>query len=244
MAELPVIRINTDASIRREAISEDSYCVVVDDFLQDPHALVEFAAQQSGYFSVPESKYPGLLCRINNSAMTDIYRFVRSKMTKHFPFLRGDMKMWTVFSMVTLQPDELSTFQRLCHTDPIAGPGRMPYAALLYLFKNEDLGGTGFYRWKELELMQQAYAIENEDPDKAMAFLQKQFPTYREPARYMTESSEIAELLCTIPARFNRLIFYSGTVPHSAAIVAPELLSNDIREGRLTLNLFADVLPR
>ena len=146
-----VIRINTDASIRREAISEDRYCVVVDDFLQDPHALVEFAAQHAGNFSVPESKYPGLLCRINNNAMTDIYRFIRSKMTKHFPFLRGDMKMWTVFSMVTLQPDELSTFQRLCHTDPIAGPGRMPYAALLYLFENEDLGGTGLYRWKGSE---------------------------------------------------------------------------------------------
>jgi len=92
--------------------------------------------------------------------------------------------------------------------------------------------------------MQQAYAIENEDPDKATAFLQKRFPTYREPGRYMTESNEIAELLCTIPARFNRLVFYSGIVPHSAAITAPELLSNDIRAGRLTLNLFADVLPR
>ena len=244
MAALPVIRINTNASIRREAISEDRYCVVIDDFLQDPDALVEFAAHHAGDFSVPESQYPGLLYRIDDIAMTDVYRFIRTKMTKNFPFLRDDMKMWTNFSMVTLQPDELSTFQRLCHTDPIAGPGRMPYAALLYLFENEDLGGTGFYRWKELESMQQAYAIENEDPDKTMAFLQKHFQTYREPARYMTESNEIAELLCTIPARFNRLVFYSGTEPHSAAIAAPELLSNDIRKGRLTLNVFTDVLPR
>ena len=244
MAALPVIRINTNASIRREAISEDKYCVVVDDFLQDPQALVEFAAQQSGNFSVPESKYPGLLCRINNNVMTDVYRFIRFKMTKHFPILRGGMKMWTVFSIVTLQPDELTTFQRLCHTDPVAGPGRMPYAALLYLFENEELGGTGFYRWREPELVMKATAFEREDSDKARAFLQEHFPTYREPARYMTESSEIAELVCTIPARFNRLIFYSGAVPHSAAITAPELLSNDIRAGRLTLNVFANVLPR
>ena len=245
MAALPIIRINTDAEIRREAISEDQHCVIVDDFLRDPHELVEFAAQHAGEFAMPEQAgYPGLLFRIDENAMKDFYRFIRSKMTKHFPFLRGDMKMWTVFSMVTLQPDELSTFQRLCHTDPIAGPGRMPYAALLYLFENKDLGGTGFYRWKDLESMQQANAIEKENPGKGLEFLQERFPTYREPTRYMTESSEIAELLCTIPARFNRMIFYSGAIPHSAAIAAPELLSNDIREGRLTLNLFADVLPR
>ncbi len=75
-------------------------------------------------------------------------------------------------------------------------------------------------------------------------FLQEHFPTYRKPARYMTGSNEIAELLCTIPARFNRPVFYSGDVPHSATIAAPELLSTDIRKGRLTLNVFADVLPK
>ncbi len=75
-------------------------------------------------------------------------------------------------------------------------------------------------------------------------FLQEHFPTYRKPACYMTGLNEIAELLCTIPARFNRLVFYSGNVPHSAAITAPELLSSDTRKGRLTLNIFADVLPK
>jgi len=243
MAALPVIRINTNASIRREAISEDRYCVVIDDFLQDPDALVEFAAHHAGDFSVPKSQYPGLLYRIDDIAMTDVYRFIRTKMTKNFPFLRDDMKMWTNFSMVTLQPDELSTFQRLCHSDLLSGPGRMSYAALIYLFENENLGGTGFYRWKKLELMKKAQGIEREDPDKANAFLQEHFPTYREPACYMTASNEIAELLCTIPARFNRMVFYSGQVPHSGAITAPELLSKDFRKGRLTLNVFADVLP-
>ncbi len=245
MAALPVIRINTDASIRREAISEDQYCVVIDDFLQDPHELVEFAAQHTGEFSVPErGNYPGPLFRVDGDAMTAIYGFIRSKMTKQFPFLRGSMVLWTFLSMATTQPDKLSHRQRICHTDPTSAPGRTCYAALLYLFENEDLGGTGFYRYREPELVQKAKAIEREDPDKGLAFLQENFPTYREPACYMTGSNEIAELLCTIPARFNRLVFYSGIVPHSAAITAPELLSTDIRQGRLTLNIFADVLPK
>ncbi len=132
----------------------------------------------------------------------------------------------------------------MCHTDPTTAPDRTCYAALVYLFENEGLGGTGFYRWRELELVLKAKAIEREDPGKSLAFLQEHFPTYRKPARYMTGSNEIAELLCTIPARFNRLVFYSGKVPHSAAITAPELLSSDTRKGRLTLNIFADVLPK
>ncbi|MCH9005844.1 MAG: hypothetical protein IH838_11205 [Proteobacteria bacterium] len=245
MAALPVIRINTDAEIRREEISEDQYCVIVDDFLQDPHELVDFAVSQASEFSMPErGNYPGPLFRVDGDAMTVIYQFIRSKMTKQFPFLRGKMSLWTFLSMATMRPDKLSHRQRICHTDPTSAPDRTCYAALVYLFDNEGLGGTGFYRYREPELVRKAKTIEREDPGKARAFLQEHFPTYREPARYMTESNEIAELLCTIPARFNRLIFYSGNVPHSAAITAPELLSTDIRKGRLTLNVFADVLPK
>lgn len=37
---------------------------------------------------------------------------------------------------------------------------------------------------------------------------------------------------------------YWGGVPHSGSTVAPELLSTDVRKGRLTLNVFASVLPK
>jgi hypothetical protein len=238
------IRINSDAEIRREAISDEQHCVIVDDFLQDPHELVDFAANHASKFSMPErGNYPGPLFRIDGNAMTGIYGFIRSRMTKQFPFLRGSMSLWTYLSMATTQPDKLSHRQRICHTDPTSAPHRTCYAALVYLFKNENLGGTGFYRWREPELVRKAKAIERRDPDQGLAFLQEHFATYRKPARYMAGSNEIAELLCTIPARFNRLVFYSGEIPHSAAITAPELLSSDMRKGRLTLNVFADVVP-
>jgi hypothetical protein len=237
-------RINSNATVRREAISEDHDCVIIDDFLQNPHELVEFADRHAGDFSIPDSQYPGVLYRVDGDAMTDIYQFIRSKMTKQFPFLRGDLILWTYLSLVTVQPNELSNRQRACHSDPERRPGRKIYAALLYLFENEDLGGTGFFRWKNYELMLKAAAIDREDPQKGLVFLQEHFPTFREPARYMTESNDVAERLCTIPPRFNRLVFYSGDVPHCAAISAPELLSTDVRKGRLTLNIFASVLPK
>ena len=111
-------------------------------------------------------------------------------------------------------------------------------------FSNAASGATGFYRWKEQELLQQATAIELEDPDAALVFLKKHFPTFNEPACYMTDSNEIAELVRMIPARFNRMIFYSGDLPHSGYIRSPKLLSKDFATGRLTLNCFASVLPR
>ncbi len=92
MATSSRFRINTDVEIRRKAISENHDCVIVDDFLQDPNELVEFAAHHAGEFSKAESKYPGLLRRVFDNAMTDIYRFIRFEMTKHFPFFRGNTK--------------------------------------------------------------------------------------------------------------------------------------------------------
>lgn len=243
--KVPRIRINTGARIRREAISEEHHCVIVDDFLQNPRELIEFAARNAVEFSTAKSYYPGLFMDVNEHAMTDFYRFIRFQMTKHFPFLRGNLKLSTFLSMVTFRPDELSALQRMCHTDPAPDPGRTPYAALLYLFENEELGGTSFFNyWKKHKLLKEVEAIDREEPDKAHEFLLENFPTFRNRAKYMTESNEIAELLCTIPARFNRMIFYSGRIPHSAAITAPELLSKDCRKGRLTLNVFADVLPK
>ena len=150
----------------------------------------------------------------------------------------------TFLSMATLQPEELSNLQRLCHSDPRGRADRRNFAGLIYLFENEDLGGTGFYRWKEVELIKQATALEIEDPQRALAFLQEHFPTYNKPACYMSGSNEIAELLFEVPARFNRFVFYSGDVPHSAKITLPEQLTGDFRTGRLTLNCFASVRPR
>ena len=219
--------------------------MIVDDFLEKPQELVDVAASRVHDFSDAKSFYPGVFIDVDGDAMTDIYRFIRFRMTREFPFLRGNLKFSTFLSMVTCQPHELSPPQRICHTDPAPDSGRRPYAALIYLFDNEALGGTSFFAYREkYELLKEVEAIERDDPEKATKILLENFPTFRKDACYMTESNEIAELLCTIPARFNRMIFYSGKIPHNAAIKAPELLTKDVRKGRLTLNVFADTLPK
>lgn len=244
MTELPRIEISTDPVIRVEQVTDSHSCVVIDDFLANPQDIVEFAKQNPAAFSIPDNSYPGLLCDLHDAAMSDVYRFIRSRMSKQFSFLRGSIKSSTYLSMATMQPDELSNLQRLCHTDPRERVDRRNYAGLVYLFENEALGGTGFYRWKEQKLIEEATALEQQDPERALEFLRSHFLTYQKPACYMTESNEIAELLAKIPARFNRFVFYPGDLPHSASISAPQMLSNDFSKGRLTLNCFTSVRPR
>jgi hypothetical protein len=244
LATQPRIEINANPDIRVEEVGDGDYCIIVDDFLQNPHDIAAFAVENADLFETPERSYPGLLFDVKQEAMSEVSRFIRSRMSSHFAFLRGGLETSTFLSMVTAQPNELSNLQRLCHMDPRGKPDRRNFAALIYLFENEALGGTGFFRWRNRKLVEEATALEHESPEKALTFLRDNFETYNQPACYMTESNEIAELVYAVPARFNRFIFYSGDLPHSARIASPELLSDDFRRGRLTLNCFVSVRPR
>jgi hypothetical protein len=233
-----LIRINPNPDIQVQSINEEFHCVIVDDFLEDPGAVVEFAAAHADEFELQDIGYPGVLCDVDSSAMSDVQRFIRSSISREFSFLKGGIRTTTYLSMVTRQPDELAPLQRLCHTDPRERTDRRNYAGLIYLFENESLGGTGFYRWKEQKLVEEATALEIKSPGSSLEFLQSHFETYRQPPQYMCGGNEIAELLLDVPARFNRFVFYSGDIPHSAHIPQPGLLSNDFSRGRLTLNCF------
>jgi hypothetical protein len=241
---LNAIEVNPNTTIEVHHIDEDNICVVVDDFLAEPHSLVEFAAANGSDFELQDIGYPGVLFDVPGSVMTGVERFLRSKLSRQFGFFKGDIRTSTYLSMATRQPGELDPLQRLCHSDPRQSTDRHNYAALVYLFENEDLGGTGFYRWKKRELITKATAMEMDERGASLQFLQEHFEMYRQEPAYMSGSNEIAELLLEVPARFNRLVFYSGDIPHSAHIPHPELLSTDFSRGRLTLNCFASVRPR
>ena len=240
----PTIKLNPAATIRIHSIGGAGQCVIVDDFLENPHEWVDYAAASAEQFAVPPKSYPGHVLPVKPKSAREVERFIKSSMSRNFEFLRGGLGLTTLLSMTTLRPDELSNLQRLCHSDPKTSPKRQNFAALIYLFEDEELGGTGFYRWKERDLIVEATALEQQDPDKALEFLKDHFPTYGKAPCYLTETNEIAELIDVVPARFNRWVFYSGNIPHSAYIAKPELLSKDYRKGRLTLNFFASVVPR
>jgi hypothetical protein len=244
MAAIPAVRVNPRAVARQERISDRDFCVVVDDFLLDAQSLVDYAATHARDFAHPNIGYPGVQIRVDDDALAEVFRFVRSKMSRVYSFMRSQIGIRSLLSMVTAPAAELALLQRICHIDPNPARGRAKYAALLYLFHDERLGGTSFFRWRNEELVWQGRELLRADAAKGEEFFEQHFATFREPPRYMIESNEIAELLYTVPPRFNRFVFYSGDIPHSGAIAAPELLSADPKKGRLTLNLFFSVLPK
>ncbi len=238
------LELNPEITIEAKRITDSFACVVIDDFLLNPHDLVDYATRRKDDFVILERAYPGLVLPVEIEMMAVITRFIRSDMSRFFGFLRGDIKLDANLALATSMPGELSWIQRLCHTDPRSSSERRNYASVLYLFDNPKLGGTGFYRWKDIEFWQQMSEIQLEDPESGLDILKERFQMFRDPPCYMTESNEAAEMLDVVPAKFNRLIFYSGDLPHSAFISKPELLSPDPLKGRLTLNCFLSVLPK
>ena len=238
------LKINPALEINLVAVTDRYPVAVIDDFLLEPRQIVDFACDHAESFNMPERAYPGKVLPVPDSAMTNVNRFIQAEMSRVFTFCRGGIEFHTRLSLTTLQPWDFTWIQRLCHTDPRLAGGRRNFAALLYLFDKPDLGGTGFYRWKDPEFWAELSALQQADPAAGQDLLQQGYALFRDPPCYMTESNAAAELIDKVPARFNRLVFYSGELPHSAWIEHPELLSSDPATGRLTLNCFASVLPK
>ncbi|MDH3533889.1 MAG: DUF6445 family protein [Gammaproteobacteria bacterium] len=243
MVDPSPFRINPNAEVRLHEIADGRNCAIVDDVLENPESLVDFAVSHANQFAwLPVPPGPRLI--VGEDALQDLQRFIRSELSRHFPIHRTGLMLKACLSNVTLAPEKLSYLQRLCHIDRRASPTRRIYAGLIYLFRNPDLGGTAFYRWKRPDVIAEAERLFQDDPAAAWTYLDEASEIFREPPQYMTGSNDIAELLTVVPARFNRLVFYDGEAPHSGHITNPDLLSDDLSKGRLTLNFFANVHPR
>lgn len=244
MAESKIIRIAPDPEISVHNVEGGEKYAIVDNFLAEPQELISSVYEYSGQFVSERMGHPSRGRDLDPAAIDDFRRFIRSKLSRIFPFHRAGIGLKAFFSNVSLKPEELSVFHRMCHIDPRMRPGTRTFAGVIYLFRNPDLGGTAFYRWKAKDIAEEAYRLAAKDSDAALEYLRERSEVYRRPPEYMTRSNEIAELLEVVPARFNRLVFYNGEIPHSGQITHPELLDSDPTRGRLTLNLFASVRPR
>jgi hypothetical protein len=238
------IRLNPNAEIEQHPINEKFTAIVVDDFLLNPDEVLEFAVSNQAAFEMPERSYPGKVLDLDATYFRELTRFVRSSLSRVFSFARSDLQDTCQFSLTTLQPHEFSWIQRLPHTDYRRDPGRENYALLVYLFDKPEMGGTGFFRYRDEKFWESMAPRQFNDPDGGLETVQTRYPMFLEPPVYSHKSDEAVELITSIPAKFNRMICYSGDVPHSACIPDASLLSDDCKTGRLTLNSFASVWPK
>jgi hypothetical protein len=211
--------------------------VFIDDFLEDPQALVELAsaATFAPYPGVAEHKgYPGVRAAAPADYSAQLTALMEPLIRLNFgvPEVLELRKAECAFSLTTMQPGELGPLQRTPHFDA-STPHHM--AVLLYLCGPEH-GGTAFYRHKATGLQQVTADNRENFLDVYYAELNARHPA----PRYFDGSDEHFEFLGMMPARFNRLVVYRGSLLHSA-VVNPQLsISGDARRGRLTLNSFYD----
>jgi hypothetical protein len=220
--------------IERVPLANGETCYVVDDVLLEPERFVEWAATRREEFRpVDFNAYPGtyrMMPAAIEQALQDFFnRYMRSCFDA-----RRLQKMHCRLSMVTLPPSALRPYQWLCHTDRFGlDPSQSIQATVLYLFKDPDLGGTSFYtpkrsRDETARIFADTTTLSNEE------FAQR----YGIRPGYMRESNAYFERIGGVSARWNRLIFYDGSFLHSGDIPAPDRLSDDPSNGRLTFNGF------
>lgn len=232
----PSFAIRMPPDVRSVRIG-DHQVVLIDNFLEDPQALVE-AACRSSFEAAPgadEKKgYPGVraLAPVDYSArlteLLDPLIRINFGVPEDLPLRKSPC----TFSLTTVPPAELGPLQRTPHFDA-STPHHM--AVLLYLCGPEH-GGTGFYRHKATGLQQVTADNREHFLDTYYAELNAQHP----PPRYFDDSDAHFEFLGMMPARFNRLVVYRGSLLHSAIVNPQRSINGDPRTGRLTVNSFFD----
>lgn len=236
MAMTDPYAIRMPPDIRAVQVGEHQL-VFIDDFLEHPEAMVE-AASQARYepcAGASERKgYPGVRAPAPKAYTENLTELLDPLIRLNFgvPEALPLHKSPCTFSLTTVAPHDLGPLQRVPHFDA-STPHFM--AVLLYLC-DERHGGTAFYRHKASGLQQ----ITAENRDRYGEMIYAEIDRRPPPPRYFSGSDECFELLGVMPARFNRLVAYRGSLLHSAIVNPQQGFSADPRQGRLTVNTFYD----
>jgi len=228
------VAFNPRPSIERVDLANGHACYVVDDALLEPEHLLYWAAAQRGAFRpVDFNAYPGTYLMLPEPLNHLLQAFFNRHMRGLFD-ARRLVQMHSRLAMVTLPPQALRPYQWLCHSDNFAlERSQSIQASVLYLFKDIELGGTSFYESVQspeetMQLFADSAAMGGE------AFTRR----YGIRPGYMHASNAYFNRVGSVAARWNRLIFYDGSLLHSGDITAPDKLSVDPSKGRLTWNGF------
>jgi Family of unknown function (DUF6445) len=225
---------NPQARLTLERFDDQHVCYVIDDALLDPDDLRQIAAARREEFrAIEQTAYPGVCLPAPAAVTRGLGDFFSQRVRRMFD-ARRTLETHCRFSMVTLAPGELRPFQWLCHRDgELLGPRHSRQASVLYLFRDDSLGGTKFFvptrsAQEIATLFDDAKSLTSADFTRRYAI----------EAGYIEQSNAYFACIGSVAAKWNRMIFYDGSVLHSGHIAAPARLSANPLEGRLTLNGF------
>lgn len=225
---------HSDPVVEQVRLDDGASCYVVDNALVDPEGVRAWAiAQRAVFRPVDFSAYPGKYLMLPLELHAALQSFYTRHIRPRFD-ARRLMTMHCRLAMVTTPPAALRPPQWLCHADNFLVPAEQSIqASVLYLFDNAAFGGTSFYR----PLRSQSEIRQLFDDSTRMGagdFTRR----YGLRASFMHGDNDYFACTGCIPARWNRLVFYDGSMLHSGDILTPERLNDDPATGRLTFNGF------
>jgi len=225
---------NPDPVVEAVSIGGRPLCYVIDNALRHPERWVELAAaNRQAFRESARNAFPGPELTLPEEVLGPLESFFSRHLGQRFEVQRT-LSRTARLSIALRQPEQLHPQQWMCHVDRLSVErGQLAIASVLYLFHDESLGGTGFYR--PLRPLADVMQMKEDAGALPAAEFSARHGLH---AGYMTGSNAWFEKIAAVPARWNRLIFYSGTIFHSGDITAPERLRDDPRTGRLTLNGF------
>jgi len=213
---------------------EKTPIIVVDDIVDNPDALVDYAASLAPFPPIEGNHYPGLRLPLPNEPIVADYlnavcRTLAGLMGSAYG-IRNFAMHSASFSIVTMRPLELGPQQSIPHFDS-ASP--LFFAVLHYLSHHEN-SATAFFRHVRT-------GFETLTPQRAGPFgkaRDKDKEVYGPATGYVRGSTNGFEEIGRVEARYNRLAVYPGNLFHSGILPDDYDFSPDPRRGRLTTNIF------
>jgi hypothetical protein len=213
--------------------TEKTPVIVIDGVLQDPDALVDYAAKEVAFTEVIDERggYPGVrapaplnyvgtFVKAVDSLIRDVYGL------SNVALANAECSL----SIVTTERSSLQPKQCLPHIDT-SYPLQF---AILHFLCDKPFGGTAFFR-------QNATGYERISPDRYETYEASLDISLARTGRmrdYIADDDPDYFKIASFDATFDRTLIYPSCILHSGIITQETIFSKDPRRGRLTSNIF------
>lgn len=218
---------------------EKTPVVVIDNLVQDTHALVEHVCRNVDFDAERYTYYPGLRASIMDEYKDFVVAVIGEQLRRPFDVPQDYRLMMdsAYYSLATTPPEELLPAQCRPHADT----AKPYYLAVMHYLGAGNHGGTGFFKHKPTGF-ERITADRLETYVAAVSEYEEQHGP--QPQGYISETIGQYELAVAIGYKPNRVIIYPGNLLHSGLIKPETDLIPNPRLGRLTANIFLDFAPR
>lgn len=209
---------------------EETAVLVIDNFIQNAQALVEFCKSNPNFGKV-DNFYPGLRMAAPDKYIYAINYYLTELLSNIFGLTQDKIAGGkALYSMVVTPPDQLEITQCLPHVDSYLSGD----LACVHYLCGKEKGGTSLYRHRKTGYEK----ITSETVDHYKQSVVDEGALKIEKRSYMNGSNNYFEQIAGIDAIFNRMIIYPSNILHSGNIAADFNFDSNPSTGRLTLNSF------